>query len=579
MDPALEEMIPGPPDDLLEAMIRLRGLGRMPKGFRPVSRFGDVVTGRLRRGDIARVWADPEVVSLKAPRLLDFTEGPAGPLPPLPSSEARRPPVPEIGRGAVVGVIDWGLDVTCPAFRSPSGATRVLALWDQRDLPGRPALNPFGYGCIMDRAAINAALALDDPHRSLGYHPADADPGDGTHGTHVLDIAAGNGRHGGPMGMAPGADCVFVHLAAGALGGLANLGDSLRICEALAFIRQVAGPRPFVVNMSVGRHASPHTGTTLLERAIDALVEAKPGRAVVMSTGNYYQANAHASGRLIPGRSDTVTWNVAAADPTINELEVWYPDCDTFHVRLEGPESGLLVEAGLDETAEIRARGEIVGRLYHRAFDPNTRDHHVNLFLYPGAPVGAWRMTLLPRRIRDGRWHAWVERDTACRACQSRFDRREADPTHTTGSICNGFLSIAVGALDTTGTTPHVARFSSSGPTRDGRAKPDCVAPGAAILAARSASITEPTPLLTRKSGASQAAPFVAGTIALVFEAARRPLTIHETRTVLLGTATPMPGADPLRVGAGAIDPCRAVTAARTLARAVPGPAASLRLV
>lgn len=574
MDPALEEMIPGPPDDVLEAMIRLRVPGRMPQGFRPVTSFGDVVTGRLRRGDIARVWSDPRVASLKAPRLLDFAEGPPGSFLPVPGSEIRRPPVPETGRGTVVGVIDWGLDVTCPAFRTTSGATRMVALWDQRDLPGRSARNPFGYGRIHDRADIDAALGSADPHRALGYHPADADPGDGTHGTHVLDIAAGNGRHGGPMGMAPEADCVFVHLAAGALGGLANLGDSLRICEALAFIRCIAGHRPFVVNMSVGRHASPHTGTTLLERAIDTLVESAPGRAVVMSAGNYYQTQAHASGRLVPGRADRVTWNVAAADPTINELEIWYPDCDAIHVRLEGPRPGLLAEAGLDETAEIRMGGEIVGRLYHRAFDPNTRDHHVNLFLYPGAPVGAWRLTLLPRRIRDGRWHAWVERDTACRACQSRFDPREADPTHTTGSICNGFLSIAVGALDTTGTIPHVARFSSSGPTRDGRAKPDCLAPGTAVLAARSTGITAPTPPLTRKSGASQAAPLVAGTVALVFEAARRPLTIHETRAVLLGTATPLPGADPLRVGAGAIDPPGAVTAARTLARALPGSAA-----
>lgn len=182
--------------------------------------------------------------------------------------------------------------------------------------------------------------------------------------------------------------------------------------------------------------------------------------------------------------------------------------------------------------------------------------------------MGSWRLTLLPRQILDGRWHAWVERDSACRACQSRFDGREADPTHTTGSICNGFLSIAVGALDSTGGLPRPAPFSSSGPTRDGRAKPDCAAPGRAILAARSAGISGPAPVLTRKSGASQAAPFVAGTIALTFEAARRPLTIHETRAVLLGTATPLSGADPLRVGAGAIDPLRAVTAARALPRA-----------
>ena len=39
-------------------------------------------------------------------------------------------------------------------------------------------------------------------------------------------------------------------------------------------------------------------------------------------------------------------------------------------------------------------------------------------------------------------------------------------------------------------------------------------------------------------------------------------------------TATPLPDADPLRVGAGAVDPFRAVTAARALSRAAPAPTA-----
>ena len=565
MDPALQELTTGPEDDLLEVIVKLAEAQSPPPGLRIIARFGPVATGRLRRGDIQRVWAHPAVLSLKAPRLLEFARGPAAPAA-VRQQDVRRPAVPERGRGVVVGVIDWGLDVASPAFRHASGATRLSGLWDQRELPGAIGQTSYGYGRIFDAAAIDQALASGDPYAALAYHPADSDTGDGSHGTHVMDIAAGGGGHGGPEGMAPEAELVFVHLAAGALGGLANLGDSVRILEALDFVRSRAGGRPFVVNLSVGRHSGPHTGGTLLEQAIDALVAEAPGRAVVMSTGNYYRAEAHASGRLTPGRDATLTWLISSADPTVNELEVWYREIDRFHVILEGPGGAPRLEASLGQNHAVLLGGREIGRLYHRGHDPNTPDHHVNLFLYPGAPDGAWRITLVPVEVRDGRWHAWVERDAVCTGCQSRFAPTDVEPTHTTGSICNGLLSIAVGALDTTGPEPRVAGFSSSGPTRDGRQKPDVIAPGVAILAARSTPRQGAAAALVRKSGASQAAPYVAGATALLFEAAGRPLTIHETRAIVLGSARPLAGAhDPLRTGAGVIDVGAALAAARRL--------------
>ncbi|MFY8114186.1 MAG: S8 family serine peptidase, partial [Rhabdaerophilum sp.] len=114
----------------------------------------------------------------------------------------------------------------------------------------------------------------------------------------------------------------------------------------------------------------------------------------------------------------------------------------------------------------------------------------------------------------------------------------------------------------------RIAPFSSSGPTRDGRQKPDLVAPGVGILAARSRSPRAPAGGQTRKSGASQAAPHVAGAIALVFEAAGRPLSIHETRAAVIGTAHPERSLahEPLRAGAGLLDVPAAIGAARHLA-------------
>ncbi len=131
-----------------------------------------------------------------------------------------------------------------------------------------------------------------NPYSLLAYHPADASSGP-THGTHTTGIAAGNGRSGGPSGMAPESDIIFVHLATATGERGDNLGDSVALLEAIDFIARVAGRRPWVLNLSMGRHAGPHDGCTLIEQGMDAALSAAPGRACVQSTGNYFSRPIH----------------------------------------------------------------------------------------------------------------------------------------------------------------------------------------------------------------------------------------------------------------------------------------------
>ena len=80
---------------------------------------------------------------------------------------------------------------------------------------------------------------------------------------------------------------------------------------------------------------------------------------------------------------------------------------------------------------------------------------------------------------------------------------------------------ITVGASDD---QDSVARFSSRGPTADGRVKPDIVAPGSKIVAARATGTSVGQVVdeyYTTASGTSMATPHVAGLVALMLRAAR----------------------------------------------------------
>jgi serine protease AprX len=131
--------------------------------------------------------------------------------------------------------------------------------------------------------------------------------------------------------------------------------------------------------------------------------------------------------------------------------------------------------------------------------------------------------------------------------------------THAIGSPGAADSAITVGA-----STKHdvVAGFSSAGPTDDNRIKPDVVAPGVDIVAARAAGTSMGTPVsqyYTMASGTSMATPHVAGAAALLL-AAHPSWTPFQVKMALANYAKDL-GASVLQQGSGRIDVCRAVTA------------------
>ncbi|WP_390349948.1 S8 family serine peptidase [Variovorax boronicumulans] len=116
-----------------------------------------------------------------------------------------------------------------------------------------------------------------------------------------------------------------------------------------------------------------------------------------------------------------------------------------------------------------------------------------------------------------------------------------------------------VGAYDARKTGEPAASFSSAGPTRDGRPKPEVSAPGVQVKAAQSRTKDG----MVKKSGTSMAAPAVTGLVALMLAKAHKAgkkLAIADIRAKL--KAGVKPGAGPAgwdpqrgdgRAGSGAI--------------------------
>jgi carboxypeptidase C (cathepsin A)/subtilisin family serine protease len=578
MGPDLWELFEdGGADDEVAAIIRLGHYASLPKGVRLVTQFGEIVTVRTTRANILNISGAPEVVDIAAgntylgPDVEELTSDSAeiSSETILPTDERRPPDVNATGRGTVIGVVDWGFDFAHPDFRNKDGSTRFLALWDQRGSHRPNSPQPFGYGVVHDRDAINRALKEKDPYAALRYHPADADPGFGCHATHVLSIAAGSGAEDRPVGIAPEADLVCVHNAPWDELNTGRLGDSVTLLEAIDFIARTAGDRPWVINLSMGRHGEQHDGSTLIEQGLDASIRSSPGRAVCLSTGNYFDKRIHASGQLRPTQERTIVWEIVENKPTNNQLEFWYSWQDKFVVTVKSPDGSINARVGVGERSKFLVGGKEVGNVYHRGQEPNNLDNHITIYLYKDAPAGEWEVSIEGADVIDGRYHAWIERDVSCPSCQSRLRPDDADPHCTTGTICNGRRTLAVGAYNRHDPETRIAHFSSVGPTRDGRLKPDLCAPGVSVLAARSSprDPQEPPPLLTRMSGTSMAAPHVTGTIALMFQVAPRRLRIEETHNLLLQAArkVSVPEEIPERLGIGFLDIEAAVEAAQNV--------------
>lgn len=375
------------------------------------------------------------------------------------------------GAGALIGVVDTGVDPTHPDLVTPEGRARVAWIADLGEAPRGvfPELEALVDAAVYGPEEVQAAIDADDASLVGGADRIG-------HGTHIASIAAG------ARGVAPDATLVVVK-ASRALEGTFEDAD---VVLASRFVFAIASELdlPAVVNLSLGGDDGGHDGGSLLERGLVASLDEEPaGRFLVAAAGNGAYRDGHAVAVLSPEAS--------SARVTLVAPRAALPD-DPALVRVAAFTTGHLAVA-LEPPPDAD--------LAHASIAPRD-DGGIDVLLDPAAP-GHWTLVL----TGFGRADLWIAETNLVGPLGSapRF-LDHVDPGGQVTLPATAEAIVAVGSYATrtewrdptneahrTPTTEErdISVFSARGPTRDGRPKPDLVAPGEAIVAALS-SETDP---------------------------------------------------------------------------------------
>ncbi len=463
------------------------------------------------------------------------------------------------GDDVIVVIYDTGIDWRHLDFRSTSDPTqsRILRIWDQTltAISGESAPPGFSYGVEYTQGHINNEI----DGSPAGYVREQDING---HGTHVAGTAAGNGGAlaGKFTGMAPQANLVVIK------GGDGSFTES-RMIDGLTYAHTIAEAqgKPVVVNFSIGGHLGPHDGTRPYEVAIDAF-SANAGHAVAVSAGNDGSSAIHLSRDVAAGATQVITFTVPAYTPnagTENDVflfDLWCDGNPNMSATVLSPNGVSYTRtAGQTGTSPTATDGSI--SLYNSTSAYNG-DRNIEMWIHdvvattPPA-AGTWTLSVTNNGGSSVACHGWLAAryvgSTSVALSGGNTERTVSMPATSAAAITVGSyvtkwiwpsytgLNYQVSGTDRTG---NISTFSSIGPTRDERQKPDVAAPGQVITAPLSSMVDTtgehyyivPGQKHWIMSGTSMASPHVAGAIAQLFQAGPS-LSSTELKSLLTTTA------------------------------------------
>ncbi|MBI2429376.1 MAG: S8 family peptidase [Ignavibacteriales bacterium] len=448
------------------------------------------------------------------------------------------------GSGVIVGIIDSGIDWKHHDFRSDSDTTKSRILFLRDMTTGKE----FTQTQINNELDGTPANVVDEEDFS-------------GHGTHVASTAAGDGSasSGTYKGVAPEADLIIVK--AGDEGF-----STTNIINGITYIRQkaVAAGKSFVINMSLGGHDGAHDGTSAEEAAVESELSTA-GRQIVIAAGNEGSDPIYGGATLAQSANKVFTVDVPSFTPNAGAandfvyLTMWYKNGDNFTVSVKTPDN-TTVQAATGASQNVStANGQV--HIVNGTGAVNSKGAKECFIEIYDADAGttptvstSWTITVTAGSVpQGGTFDIWLAASSmgAEFLTGNSFSKLVGMPGTAEGAITVGAYvtkwswSSLAGNVGYSGAdrTNNFSTFSSMGPTRDGRQKPDVSAPGQAIAAARSSSAAFSNQLLLApggkyviEQGTSMASPHVAGLVALMLQA-KPTLTAAQIRSALRSTS------------------------------------------
>ena len=436
------------------------------------------------------------------------------------------PPLSLTGNGVLVGFVDSGIDLTHPDFQDSNGNSRVLFLWDQT----RDEYPPDGYlfGTEYNNEQINEALLMG---KTLSKDESG-------HGTATAGIACGNGNasNGRYRGIAPEAELIVVKMRK-------NKGLYPRTTELLSGIdycikKALKFNRPLVLNISFGNNYGSHTGNSLSELYLNRV--SLLGRiSIIAAAGNEGASPVHTSGFL--DQTVNVDFSISERQTSLN-MQLWKDYADDVRIKLRAP-SGTEYTLSDNFGTNIETLDQTRIAFYNSAPSPFQRLQEYYFEFFPIADnfyltSGVWSLIIEPISIKNGSFEMWFPSASSLNG-STRFLSPDPYNTLTIPSSANSVIT--VGAYDAKTNTP--ADFSGRGAAAMPNllTKPDLVAPGVSIIVPSFPGGYQTV------SGTSFAAPFVAGSAALLMEwgiVKRNNLFLYgeQLKTWLIAGAKELPG-------------------------------------
>lgn len=290
----------------------------------------------------------------------------------------------------LTGVIDDVMGIANARFRDGPTSSRIHHFWPQQIQSARGQGGRLVSGPLLTKASIDALLAgaatggqvdevaffdalypdqkpgsagatltLQDPtaRRPLGFRA--------THGTHVLDLAAGEAMEDAVQ------DRPIVAVQLPALATAETWGARLEhaILTGVQAILNWAdswpgGAVPCVINLSYGVQAGPKNGQGFLEREVARLIAARNAEGIltrlVLPAGNGYRDKSRAEMSVSQTDGGAVTWRVLPLDQSSNFIEIWSDG--PVGVALRAPSGEVVL--GTNASQDWTAQGHLIGRLY-----------------------------------------------------------------------------------------------------------------------------------------------------------------------------------------------------------------------